>query len=703
MSQARRNRRFNTPADDRPIKHGLREILLIFFCFVALYLLVCLFTYNPLDPGWSHSGTQVAEVKNKGGVAGALFADVFLYLFGYFAYLFPMIVGYVGFLVYHGRHYDIIAEPKSTIIPSIGFILTLSAGCGLAIVHFSSETVFAGGILGRLVGQSLQSVFSHLGATLLLLAVFLTGVTLLTGLSWMKLMDFLGFHTLRLMPVLERFLGERFFPWAGVVLKNIANAISYVARFVFGKAKERWETRKNNKEYEEDDEYFQRKEGASRQRPAEAQFSHVALENADDAADSMATPAKKTELVPTLTEVIAPPPASDAAILPSLDLLSNLPQTVELPNLEKLSQDLLSALNSLEITTILKTMRSGPVLSSFEVQLAKSLSVGQLEELGTQLAAILRLEKVRVVENIPNLLHIEIAHAVRQEINLHDLISTPEYQQHPSRLPLALGKEISGQAVVIDLTRIPHLLLAASHGDEKANAVHSLLLSLLYKSTPQQLRLLLIDNANRDLSLYENLPHLLLPVIHEAQQIPPALQWCEQEMERRYRLMANRGARNIESYNQMLSKVDANNPLLAGETGELPYIVIVMQEIAEIMMSHIHSQAEDFITRLVQKARAAGIHLILTTQYLSVNVITGSLKASIPTRIAFQVNTKSESRTILGQMGAEMLLGQGDMLYMTAGTGLPVRVHGVYVAESEVSSVVTDLSRRAQAQYIAIA
>jgi S-DNA-T family DNA segregation ATPase FtsK/SpoIIIE len=408
VSQARRNRRFNTPADDRPIKHGLREILLIFFCFVALYLLVCLFTYNPLDPGWSHSGTQVAEVKNKGGVAGALFADVFLYLFGYFAYLFPMIVGYVGFLVYHGRHYDIIADPKSTIIPSIGFILTLSAGCGLAIVHFSSETVFAGGILGRLVGQSLQSVFSHLGATLLLLAVFLTGVTLLTGLSWMKLMDFLGFHTLRFMPVLEKFLGERFFPWVAVVLKNVANSIAYAARFVFGKAKERWETRKNSQEYEEDDEYFQRKEGASRQRLAETQFSQVALDG-DDNVISMATPAKKTEPVPTLTEIVAPPPASNAPILPSLDLLSNLPQTVELPNLEKLSQDLLSALNSLEITSILKTMRSGPVLSSFEVQLAKSLSVGQLEELGTQLAAILRLEKVRVVENIPNLLHIESA------------------------------------------------------------------------------------------------------------------------------------------------------------------------------------------------------------------------------------------------------------------------------------------------------
>lgn len=697
MSQARRNRRFNTPADDRPIKHGLREILLIFFCFVSLYLLVCLFTYNPLDPGWSHSGTQVAEVKNKGGVAGALFADVFLYLFGYFAYLFPMIVGYVGWLVYHGRHHEIIADPKSTIIPSIGFILTLSAGCGLAIVHFSSETVFAGGILGRLVGQSLQSVFSHLGATLLLLAVFLTGVTLLTGLSWMKLMDFLGYHTLRFMPVLEKFLGERFFPWASAALKIFASGLGHVARFLFGKAKERWSTPKKTPEYEDDDEYFRKNPRPSAPETTQY-FSPVALEEESNNARSMATVAKKPEIVPILTEVV--PPVPNTPILPNLDLLVNTPSAVELPNLEKLSQDLLSALNSLDIAAILKTMRSGPVLSSFEVQLAKSLSVGPLEDLGTQLAAILRLEKVRVMENIPNLLNIEIAHSVRQAIPIHELFNGSDYKQHASQLPLALGKDISGQAIVVDLTRIPHLLLAASHGEEKANAVHTLLLSLLYKSTPQQLRLLLIDNANRDLSLYEHLPHLLLPVIHDLQTIPPALQWCEQEMERRYRLMANRGVRNIESYNQSIST--AETPLLAGESGVLPYVVMVMQEIAEIMMSPIHSQAEDFITRLVQKARAAGIHLILTTQYLSVNVITGSLKASIPTRIAFQVNTKSESRTILGQMGAEMLLGQGDMLYMTAGTGSPVRVHGSQVTETEVSAVVTDLCRRGEVQYISL-
>jgi S-DNA-T family DNA segregation ATPase FtsK/SpoIIIE len=690
------------PADDRPIKHGLREILLIFFGFVSLYLLACLFTYNPLDPGWSHSGTQVAEVRNKGGVAGALFADVFLYLFGYFAYLFPIIVGYVGWLVYHGKHYDIMADPKSTIIPSVGFLLTLSAGCGLAIVHFSAETVFAGGILGRIVGQSLQSVFSHLGATLLLLAVFLTGVTLLTGLSWMKLMDFLGFHTLRFLPVLQNALEQSVYPRIGEFFRAGFSAVGAGISFLFGKAKERWQDDRTSHDDEEEEEYYSRRDGATRHQMAEVTHRHAALDD-DPPLNSMATPIKKPDAtaVPVLTEVVSPSKTA-APLLPSLDLLQIPTENISLPSLEKLSQDLLSALNALEIAAILKSMRTGPVLSSFEIQLVQSFTMGQLEDLSTQLAAILRIEKVRIVENIPNLLTIEIAHPTRQTIYLRDVLNSAEYQQHPSGLPLALGKDISGQPVIVDLARIPHLLLAASHGEEKTSAIYALLSSLLYRASPTSLRLLLIDNANQDLSVYENLPHLLLPVVHETQNIPIALQWCEQEMERRYRLMANRGVRNIESYNQSLSKVDPQAPLLEGESEALPYIVIVMQEIAEVMMSPIHTQAENFITRLAQKARAAGIHLILATQYLSVNVITGSLKASIPTRIAFQVNTKSESRTILGQMGAEMLLGQGDMLYMTAGTGSPVRVHGIRVQTDEAFRIVSYLNSHAQPQYVTL-
>jgi S-DNA-T family DNA segregation ATPase FtsK/SpoIIIE len=707
----RTNRKTNAPKQ-KLIGHGLREIVLIFFCFVALYLFVSLLTYYGGDPGWSHSG-PVEEVRNKGGVAGALFADIFFYLFGYFAYLFPIMVGYSGWLIYQGRHHDILAEPKNLIIPSIGFVLTLSAGCGLAIVHFMAESALlpthAGGILGLWIGNGLVSIVDRLGATLILLAVFFTGITLLTGLSWLKLMDKLGYHTLLWLPVVERFFSRQFLPWLleysqqGLqVIKQIAGIL--LAKFITWSklAYARWQVRRNewrkereryadydDSDYDEEDDYFFKEEPQH----SESRVSSASIKPPVESSPLL----EPEEIVATefKIEPLTPP------LLPALDWLDPVPAKPATSNLKNLAARLEEALAALQIEAVVNATHPGPVLIGFEVQTITPINTNHLTELGEALAQVLQVPTIRVVETQPGILGIEMPNPKRQTIYLSELLNTSEYQNYLSPLPIALGQDMGGQAVIVDLTRIPHILVAGSEATEKDLALHTLILSLLFKSSPSKVRLVLVNNSAQIFLAYSDLPHLLTPLISDMQLTTPALQWCVQEMERRYRLMATLGARNIDDYNQALLNPTTLTRLPESETQPpLYYVVIIISEIDELMKNSNGAQAEEAITRLTQKARAAGIHLILATQYPSVNVITGLLKANIPTRMAFRVNNKSESRIILGQMGAENLLGQGDMLYMTAGTGMPVRVHGSVIAATEINRVVNNLKQQATPTYV---
>jgi S-DNA-T family DNA segregation ATPase FtsK/SpoIIIE len=710
----RTNRRTNAPKQ-KLIGHGLREIVLIFFCFVALYLFVSLLTYYGGDPGWSHSG-PVEEVRNKGGVAGALFADVFFYLFGYFAYLFPLMVGYSGWLIYQGRHHDILAEPKNLIIPSIGFVLTLSAGCGLAIVHFMAESALlpthAGGILGLWIGNGLVSIVDRLGATLILLALFFTGMTLLTGLSWLKLMDKLGYHTLLWLPVLEQFFSQQFLPWLFEYSRQGLQFVRQIAKILLAKiiiwsklAYVRWQVRRNewrkererytdydDSDYDEEEDYFFKEE------PQHTESTRSSTSLKSPTASAPLPELKDIAATEFKIEPLTPP------LLPALDWLDPVPAKISSSNFKNLASRLEEAFATLQIEAVVNTTHPGPVLIGFEVQTITPINTNHLTELGDALAQVLQVTTIRVVETQPGILGIEMPNPKRQTIYFNELLNTPEYQNYLSPLPVALGQDMGGQAVIVDLTRIPHILVAGSEPAEKDLALHTLILSLLFKSSPNKVRLILVNNFAQVFSAYSGLPHLLTPIISDMQLTTPALQWCVQEMERRYRLMATLSVRNIDDYNQALLDPAMLNRLPEPKIQQpLFYVVVIISEIDELMKDSSGAQAEEAITRLTQKARAAGIHLILATQYPSVNVITGLLKANIPTRMAFHVTNKSESRTILGQMGAENLLGQGDMLYMTAGTGMPVRVHGSFISATEIQRVVSNLKQQATPTYIDLA
>ncbi len=733
MAQARRsNRKVNAPKQQL-IGHGLREIVLIFFCFIGLYLFVSLLTYYPGDPGWSHSG-QVDEVRNNGGVAGAVFADIFFLLFGYFAYLFPVMVGYIGWLIYQGKHHDILADPKALIIPGVGFILTLVAGCGLAIVHFYAESGLlpshAGGLLGTWVGHWLVGIVDPLGATLILMAMFFTGITLLTGLSWLKLMDTLGYHTLQWLPVVKKYASRHFFPWLMRHARKFLLILAELFKNGFQKLRlwtratyTRWQDRRNawrreRERYEEDyydeneeeeDEFFRKDERGLRREetsePLKSTATTIQVATIDELSPVVEQATATSSPAPSAPLSLTSAAVSSQSLLPELSLFNPTPHPLTQPSIDELSQWLAQGFQSLQVKVEIQAVHPGPVLTGFEVSTITPINASHLEELNEALSKVLEVPQVWTVETYPGVLSIEVPTLERQTIYLSELLNSPDYQQNLSPLPIALGRDLDGQPIIVDLTHIPHILMAGSVADEKAMAIHTLVLSLLFKATPSQLRLLLVDNLNHDLAIYANLPYLLMPLLTSPDEVPRAFKWCLEEMERRYRVMAKMGMRNVDDYNKALAKQESQ------EEGEAPkemmnaqllaYIVVIVPEIAEIIKPTGETKLlEDSLTHLTQKARAAGIHLILATQYPSVNVVTGLLKANISTRMAFQVTTKTESRTILGQMGAENLLGQGDMLYLTAGTGVPVRVHGSFVTDREVQRIVADLKARATPDYV---
>ncbi|EIJ42959.1 DNA segregation ATPase, FtsK/SpoIIIE family [Beggiatoa alba B18LD] len=764
MSQARRTRKpiASNSVEQGRIKHGLREIMLILFCFIALYLFFSLSTYSPLDPGWSHS-SDVIEVHNKGGVVGAWLADLFFYLFGYFAFLFPIIIGHMGLIIYKGRHHDMLANPKTMIVPGIGFILTLTAGCGLAIVHFSAEGMLlpshAGGILGIAIGKTLQGIFSQLGATLLLIALFFTGVTLLTGLSWLKLMDTLGFYTLQYLPIIEQYIVTRVFPKIGVFLHQFflitqkilitlfkfLHSIWVTARAFVWSLIEKWQARRASRDYYEEYEEYEEEIEDERVNNAPAKDKKTDNNDAKDAVffDKPFEKDEETEQKPTTTtntanitaEILETAPilteivytATEPKIIntskhvqnqPTLDIaeeiLNNrasiLPDTALLqpaPFIDKSSEDslkewMVSTLQHLGVDADVRIVYPGPVLLGFEIKMFSEVNATRLEELSVTLAQALNVDKVRMIETQTGVIGVEIPNPERETVYLVDILNANEYQDNPSPLTLALGKDVRGHAFIIDLTRVPHLLMAGSYPAEKQMLLHSFILSLLYKATPKILQLMLINSQTKELSPYDAIPHLLTPLIQHKDSALQALKWCEQEMERRYRLMADMGVRNIEGYNETLLNPDSQAFLenLAASQGTLPYIVLVVAELSELILTDLGTPIEEHLTRLAQKARAAGIHLILATQYPSVSVITGMVKSNLPTRIALQVSNKSESRNILGQMGAESLLGQGDMLYNTAGTGTPTRVHAGTISREEIQAITDDLRQKASPRYL---
>ncbi|MEJ2346155.1 MAG: DNA translocase FtsK 4TM domain-containing protein [Gammaproteobacteria bacterium] len=680
MAQARRK---PSVAGTKPLSihvaRGLREGALFVLGAVAIYFLIALATYSSGDPGWTNS-VHVSKVVNAGGRVGAWVADILLFAFGYLAYLLPVMIAYNGWLVFRGRTPEGDFDARTFSLRWVGFLLTLGSGTGLATLHFtvgpgSLPENSAGGVLGTAVVDALQ-VFGMLGSTLFLLALFLAGVTLFTGLSWLGTMDFVGRQTLGL--------------------------VSYVRQAIM-RIRDELAARQARQEREEAVKVDREKKQT--RKPPKIEPVIKALEPS--------VRVEKERQVP----LFDPPPDTE---LPPLSLLDK-PQKSELgysaDALEAMSRLVEMKLADFGIEVQVESVHPGPVITRFELQPAAGVKVSQISNLSKDLARALSAVSVRVVEVIPgkSTVGLEIPNEHRELVSLSEIVQSSEYDKSASPLTLALGKDISGHPVVVDLARMPHLLVAGTTGSGKSVAINAMVLSLLFKTTPKDVRLIMIDPKMLELSVYEGIPHLLTPVVTDMKDAANALRWCVGEMERRYKLMASLGVRNISGYNRKVKEaIDAGEPIPdpfynpaeafdpeapAPTLEHLPYIVVIIDEFADMMMI-VGKKVEELIARLAQKARASGIHLLLATQRPSVNVITGLIKANIPSRIAFQVSSKVDSRTILDQMGAEALLGHGDMLYMPAGSGMPNRVHGAFVSDQEVHRVVAQLKQRGEPDYV---
>lgn len=661
------------------VANGLREAALWLCLGLALILLVALASYDPRDPGFSYTG-DAGPVHNAGGPVGAWLADFLLFLFGYTAYLFPVLLGYGGWMIYRARQSGMPSRKLVAALRTVGLVLTVLAAAGLADLHWqiglADAPEGAGGILGEVSGSGLATLLSFLSASVFLLAVFLAGVTLFTGLSWLATMDAIGRLTLHLLEVLRNRLAR---------------------------ARQSLEDRRDRAEQVE---LVRVQQDVIRERPKPR------IEPVIQAV----TPSPRVERE---RQVPLFEPVSNSE-LPPLALLDNPPgkqSGYSEEALQAMSRLVELKLADFGVDVQVVAVNPGPVITRFELQPAAGVKVSQISNLAKDLARALSAISVRVVEVIPgkSTVGLEIPNEARELVTLGEILKSQEYDAASSPLTLALGKDISGFPMVADLGRMPHLLIAGTTGSGKSVAINAMILSLLYKATAEHVRLIMIDPKMLELSVYEGIPQLLAPVVTDMKEAANALRWCVAEMERRYRLMASLGVRNIASYNRKVREaIDKGQPIpdplfkpedVLDDDAEpptltaLPYIVVVVDELADMMMV-VGKKVEELIARLAQKARASGVHLILATQRPSVDVITGLIKANIPCRVAFQVSSRVDSRTILDQIGAEALLGHGDMLYLPPGTSVPTRIHGAFVADAEVHRVVKHLRSAGEPRYI---
>ncbi|MFW0072717.1 MAG: DNA translocase FtsK [Coxiella-like endosymbiont] len=660
--------------------YRLREGYFILAIAFSIFLLISLLSYHRSDPAWSHS-LIVKTVANAGGRAGAWVSDIALYAVGYLAYAFPFIISFAAWVCFRNRHeenQDPVIKCSFLGLRFVGFLLVLLSGSALIDLHlqeFSPRLPFnAGGITGTVVTHALLPVFNSIGTVLILIASLLIGITLFNGLSWFQILEFLC----RVIIKSTR--------WCFIRLREVSWSSLLQYLWPIDHFREMVTVRKIEPG-------FPIGSGIKIVKPKIAES--LKLEIVDSEFNS--TRCKGSAAVPKLSLLDKP----------IHDHIANYSEE----ELQKKSKDVELRLADFNIQAQVVAVHPGPVVTRFELQLAAGTKVSRVTNLAKDLARSLSVISVRVVEVIPgkSVIGLELPNKYREVVTIYEVLATKQYQNARSSLTLALGKDIGGHPVIVDLAKMPHLLTAGTTGSGKSVSLNAILLSLLYKATPKQLRLILIDPKMLELSVYEGIPHLLTPVVTDMRDAASALRWCVAEMERRYRLMASLGVRHILGYNVKVKIAnETGTPLLdplqngeekPSELQELPQIVIIADEFSDMMVV-VGKKVETLIVRLAQKARAAGIHLIFATQRPSVDVITGLIKANIPTRIAFQVSSKIDSRTILDQQGAEQLLGQGDSLYLAPGTGVPVRVHGPYVCDEEVHRVVEYLKSCSEPDYV---
>jgi len=669
------------PSEKLHVHHRLRELAFWLIIASGLYFILSLLSYSPFDPGWNYIGPRQTP-ENLGGSTGAWFSSVFLSLFGYLAYLLPVMIIWSGWLVFKERNPDDSINYWVFSLRWSGFLLTVLAGSTLAAMHIKAFGGHfpegPGGIIGKALQDGFVSAFSQTGSSLLLLAVFLGSWTLFTGISWFTVMDRLG-------------------EWTLILIDK--------SQILVAKYDEMRDARQMKKKREENVK-IQVEKKKKRKPPTIA---------------APVEPVKKSVRVEKERQVplFKPEPNSE---LPSLALLQPPPEKTyehSEESLKAMSQMLESKLAEFDIEAHVEAVSPGPVVTLYELMLAPGTKASKVTNISTDLARALSTTSVRVVESIPgkSVIGIEIPNEVRETVYLSEVLMSEEYDKSKSKLTVALGKDIGGRPVITNLEKMPHGLIAGTTGSGKSVSINTIILSLLFKAKPEDVRLIMVDPKVVELSVYSDIPHLLTPVVTDMKEAVNALRWCVMEMERRYKLMGALGVRNIAGYNKKVSDAIKNgepikdpffkpDPLYMGEGEQeaedlqpIPYIVVIVDEFAD-MMATVGKKVEELIARLAAKARAARIHLLLATQRPSKEVITGLIKSNVPTRLAFQVSSKTDSRIILDQMGADQLLGRGDSLYLANGSNTLLRVHGAFVSDEEVHSVVEALKQMGKPNYI---
>ena len=687
-SRTTRNTRNGPSALQTRLLSIAREARWILFAALAAWLTLVLATWNAADPAWSHSvGRDAEHLHNRGGVIGAYLADILLYLFGFSAWWWVILLvhrvraGYLRLAAQLRTRGEPETLARVRWEQGIGFFVALLGSVGLEAYRLSSLGLQlpgrmdynsgAGGVIGHVWSGFLAQSVGFAGSTIILIAMIVIGSSLFFGFSWMTVAEKVGAALEWVMLKFSTIRTARQDRRAG----QVAQAVRH----------EQVEAKQEKTVHEQ---------------PIRIEPAIVQVQKSE-----------RLQREKQQTLFIEPVAPGDLPALSLLDQPEPTFETVSAETIEFTSRLIEKKLADFGVEVQVIAAQAGPVITRYEIEPATGVKGSQIVNLAKDLARALSLVSIRVVETIPgkNLMGFELPNPRRQMVKLSEILGSQVYHSSSSVVTMALGKDIAGHAVVADLAKMPHLLVAGTTGSGKSVGINAMILSLLYKADASQTRLILIDPKMLEMSVYEGIPHLLAPVVTDMRQAANALNWCVGEMEKRYRLMSKLGVRNLTGYNNKIREAikrqepipnpfsltpDAPEPLK-----ELPTIVVVIDELADLMMV-VGKKIEELIARLAQKARAAGIHLILATQRPSVDVITGLIKANIPTRIAFQVSSKIDSRTILDQMGAEALLGQGDMLYMPPGTGLPVRVHGAFVSDEEVHRVVESLKAQGEPDYI---
>ncbi|MBI3903734.1 MAG: DNA translocase FtsK 4TM domain-containing protein [Nitrosomonadales bacterium] len=651
----------------------LRESRWLLLLAVAAYLVLILYGYDRNDASWSHNSSDTV-LHNPGGMLGAWLADVLLYVFGFSAWWWAVFLLQRVWAGYRNITPNSLFDRRALWVALAGFAVLLFASSALESLRLytlkAALPQAPGGMLGALLGDGLAHLLGFTGATLFLLALIAVGFSLFSGLSWLRFTD-----------------------WLGTFLET-----NYLRARI---AVQTWQDKRIGEQALTAREAVVEEEKKRVEEHLPIIIEQPVLEV------PQSTRMVKEMQVPLFSDMPDSP-------LPPLHLLDQPTQEVEVlsaDTLEFTSRLIERKLKDFGVEVKVVAAYPGPVITRYEIDPAIGVKGSQIVNLVKDLARALSVVSIRVVETIPGKTYmaLELPNPKRQVVKLSEILSSQVYADMASVLTMAMGKDISGKPVVADLGKMPHVLVAGTTGSGKSVAINAMILSLLYKATPQQVRLLLVDPKMLELSVYEGIPHLLAPVVTDMRQAASGLNWCVQEMEKRYKLMSSLGVRNIAGYNQKVrDAIKAGAPLTNPFTltpdnpealEELPFIVVFIDELADMMMV-VGKKVEELIARLAQKARASGIHLVLATQRPSVDVITGLIKANVPTRVAFQVSSKIDSRTILDQQGAEALLGQGDMLYLPPGSGFPQRVHGAFVSDQEVHRVAEHLKTQGEPNYI---